>query len=269
MKLIWLTDIHLNFLDKQRRMDFYGQVARAPGDRVLISGDIAEAPVVSQILTEMALAINKPIYFVLGNHDYYQGQVNTVRQKMEGLTRNEPLLHWLPESGAQNLGDGAILLGNDCWADGRYGNYANSRICVNDSRMIIDLFHASIPGKYPLLEKMQDLADKDAQRLKSDLVGSIKKHWPERVIILMHIPPFKEVCMHEGQISGDDFLPFFASKATGDALVQVAQENPGIEFLGLCGHTHSKAHAQPYGNLTIRAGAAEYGRPEIQDIIDV
>jgi predicted phosphohydrolase len=269
MKLIWLTDIHLNFLGKQRRMEFYGQVARASGDGILISGDIAEAPVLSEILTEMALAINKPIYFVLGNHDYYQGWIDPVRQKMAGLTRSEPLLHWLPESGAQRLEDGAILLGNDCWADGRYGNYANSRISVDDSRMIIDLFQISIPGKYPLLEKMQELADKDAQRLKSDLMESIKKHRPERVIILMHIPPFKEVCMHEGQISGDDFLPFFASKATGDALVQVAQENPGIEFLGLCGHTHSKAHAQPCSNLTIKAGAAEYGKPEIQGIIDV
>jgi predicted MPP superfamily phosphohydrolase len=269
MRLIWLTDIHLNFLNKRRRMDFYEKVIRESGDSILISGDIAEALSVSEILAEMATTINKPIYFVLGNHDYYHGRIDSVRQEMEKLTKSEPLIHWLPESGAQVLGNGVILLGNDCWADGRYGNYANSRLSLNDSRMIGDLFERSIIGKYSLLEKMQELADNDARHLKDNLTESIKEHRPKQVIILMHIPPFKEVCMHEGRISYDDFLPFFASKATGDVLMQVAQENPNIEFLGLCGHTHSNAHAQPCVNLTVRAGAAEYGRPEIQEVITI
>jgi predicted MPP superfamily phosphohydrolase len=269
MKLIWLTDIHLNFLDKQSRMDFYGKVIRTSGDSILISGDIAEAPSISEILTEMAITINKPIYFVLGNHDYYQGQINTVRQEMMDLTKNNPLLHWLPTLGAQSLGDQAILLGDDCWADGRYGNYAHSRASLNDSRMINDLYQSSLLGKYPLLEKMHQLADKDAKRLKGNLTGSITKYRPKKVVMLMHVPPFIEACMHEGKISSDDFLPFFVSKATGDVLAQIAQENPDIEFLGLCGHTHSRAYWQPYVNLTIRAGAAEYGKPEIQDLIDV
>lgn len=269
MKLVWLTDIHLNSLSKKGRMDFYEKVIRASGDSILISGDIAEAPSLSGILTEMAITINKPIYFVLGNHDYYQGRIDPVRQEIAKLTRSEPLLHWLPKSGVQDLGDQTILLGEDCWADGRYGNYVNSRVSVNDSRMIGDLFHSNIFGKYPLLEKMQQLADKDARHLKGNLAKSIEKYRPEKVVILMHIPPFKEVCMHEGRICSDDFLPFFGSKATGDVLVQIAQENPDVEFLGLCGHTHSKAYAQPCVNLTIKAGAAEYGKPEIQEVIDL
>jgi hypothetical protein len=217
----------------------------------------------------MAITINKPIYFVLGNHDYYQGRIDSVRQEMEKLTRNEPLIHWLPVSGAQDLGEQTILLGEDCWADGRYGNYVNSRISLNDSLMIGDLFQSNILGKYSLLEKMQQLADKDARRLKDNLTGAIKRYRPKKAIILIHVPPFREVCMHEGNISSDDFLPFFASKATGDVLAQSAQENPDVEFLGLCGHTHSRAYWQPCVNLTIKAGTAEYGKPEIQDVINL
>ena len=130
MKLIWLTDIHLNFLTLENRMEFYQRIIAASGDKILISGDIAEAPSLSKILKEMAEAIKKPIYFVLGNHDYYRGQIDSLRQEMHKLTQNEPPLHWLPVSGVHDLGNQTILLGEDCWADGRYGDYTNSRVTL-------------------------------------------------------------------------------------------------------------------------------------------
>ncbi len=269
MKLIWLTDIHLNFLTLENRMEFYQKVIAASGDKILISGDIAEAPSVSEILKEMAKTIQKPIYFVLGNHDYYRGKIDSLRKEMHKLIKNEPLLHWLPVSGVHDLGNQTILLGEDCWADGRYGDYTNSRVTLNDSRMIIDLFQSNILGKYQLLEKMQQLADQDAQQLKNRLYNAISDHLPKKVIILIHVPPFKEVCLHEGKISTDDFLPFFSSKITGDVLMQIADENAEVQFLALCGHTHSKAFWQPCENLTVKAGSAEYTRPEIQEVITV
>jgi predicted phosphohydrolase len=250
-------------------MNFYQKIIAASGDKILISGDIAEAPSISAMLKEMAEAIQKPIYFVLGNHDYYRGQIDLVRHEMRELTKNEPLIHWLPASGLQDLGNQTILLGEDCWADGRYGDYTNSRVTLNDSRMIIDLFQSNILGKYSLLEKMQQLADLDAQHLKVKLSDAIKNHHPKKIIILIHVPPFKEACMHEGKISNDDFLPFFSSKITGDVLMEIAQENKNIEFLALCGHTHSKAFWQPYENMIIKAGAAEYTKPEIQEVMTV
>ena len=60
MKLIWLTDIHLNFLSKERRIDFYQEIVATSGEKILISGDIAEVPSVSAILKEIAQAIQKP-----------------------------------------------------------------------------------------------------------------------------------------------------------------------------------------------------------------
>jgi predicted MPP superfamily phosphohydrolase len=269
MKLIWLTDIHLNFLTPERRMEFYQNIIATSSDKILISGDIAEAPSVVDLLKEMAEAIQKPLYFVLGNHDYYGGQVDSLRQEMRDLTQNEPLLHWLPSSGVHDLGNQTILLGEDCWADGRLGSYANSHVVLNDSRMIVDLFQNNIQGKYKLLEKMQQLADQDAQHLKDSLSNALSNHRPKKVIVLIHVPPFREACMHEGKISNDDFLPFFSSKITGDVLMQIAQENKTVEFLVLCGHTHSNAYWQPCENLIIKAGAADYGKPEIQEIITV
>lgn len=268
MKLAWLTDIHLNFLDDDARIQFYQEIEKNTCDAVLISGDIAEASSISDILKEMANHIKIPIYFILGNHDYYRGQVHEVREEMTSLTQADKLLYWLPASGLQSLNTNTILVGQDGWADGRLGDYQNSRVTLNDSHMIADLFQEKILGKSHLLEKMQQLADADARRLQSDLELVIGKN-PKKIIVLTHVPPFKEACMHQGKISNDDWLPYFSSKVTGDVLMKVAEENPEIEFLVLCGHTHSSSCYQPLVNLCIKAGKAEYYRPEIQEIIKI
>lgn len=55
-------------------------------------------------------------------------------------------MFWLPASGPQLLANNTILLGQDGWADGRLGDYQNSRVILNDSRMIADLFQESLLG---------------------------------------------------------------------------------------------------------------------------
>lgn len=54
MKLAWVTDIHLNFLESADRKKFYQDVVATKSNAVLVSGDISEAPTVSDILEEMA-----------------------------------------------------------------------------------------------------------------------------------------------------------------------------------------------------------------------
>lgn len=266
MKLTWLTDIHLNFLEKNARELFYQTILKTDGDAVLITGDIAEANSVNDLLTEMVNAINKPIYFVLGNHDYYRGQVETVKATMVTLTQKQPQLIWMNTAGVLPLNENTLLVGQDGWADGRLGDYQNSRVQLNDSRMIADLMQANIFGKFKLLDKMQELADIDAAQLNKDLQLAVSKK-PKKIIVLTHIPPFKEACMHQGKISDDDWQPYFSSKATGDVLLRVAQENLDVEFLVLCGHTHSEAYHQALSNLIVKAGRAEYYQPIVQEVI--
>jgi hypothetical protein len=98
----------------------------------------------------------------------------------------------------QKLDDDTILIGQDGWADGRLGDFENSRVVLNDSRMIADLFQEKILGKYQLLEKMQQLADTDAMRLQEDLVQAVSQH-PKKIVILTHVPSFREACMHMGK----------------------------------------------------------------------
>jgi predicted MPP superfamily phosphohydrolase len=265
-KLAWLTDTHLNFLDSEDRSLFYQEIVNSNCDAVLISGDIAEAPSIVNILREMEAQIQKNIYFVLGNHDYYRGNVDSVRETMTALTNKHEHLFWLPAAGLQKLNADTILLGQDGWADGRLGDYQNSRVVLNDSRLIMDLFQANTLGKYKLLEKMQQLADDDAKLLQWNLTEATQLN-PKKIIVVTHVPPFKEACQYNGMISDDYWLPFFSSKATGDILTECAVNHPSIEFLVLCGHTHGKADFSPLNNLIVKTGHAEYGEPEIQECI--
>lgn len=95
MNLAWLTDVHLNFLDANERKKFYQEIINTSSDGVLLSGDIAEAPSIKNILQELSNFIKKPIYFILGNHDYYRGQINEVRCEMTRLTESSEHLFWL------------------------------------------------------------------------------------------------------------------------------------------------------------------------------
>jgi predicted phosphodiesterase len=61
MKIAWLTDIHLNFLDTGTRSHFYNRVMKSDADKILITGDIAEAKDVCELLKEFSQHTNKPI----------------------------------------------------------------------------------------------------------------------------------------------------------------------------------------------------------------
>ncbi len=268
MKMAWLTDIHLNFIAFESRLKFYETILATNCDVLVITGDIAEAPSLVNLLGEMSDHLNKNIYFIVGNHDYYQGSVDEVRNELIKLCESNKSLYWLPASGLQHIENNTILLGQDGWADGRLGNYQDSHVRLNDSRMIADLFQEKLLGRQQLLQKMQELADYDALALRNDLNEAVVQR-PQKIIVLTHIPPFKEACRHMGQISDEYYLPYFSSKVMGEVLLTFAQNNPEIEFEVLCGHTHSVAFYHPNSNLTVKAGSAEYYYPTIQEIITV
>jgi predicted phosphohydrolase len=268
MKMTWLTDIHLNFLASGSRKKFYQSVAEKNSDAILITGDIAEARDVCKLLTEFSAHVDIPIYFVLGNHDYYHGGVISVREKIIDLCAGGSKLHWLGKPEIITLTDNSILIGHDGWADARYGDFDHSPINLNDSRLITELFKARLLNKSMLKSEMQRLADADAAVIGQTLNNAIKLNH-KKVIIATHVPPFPESAWHKSEPCDKDWQPYFSSKATGDVIAVVAKKYPEIEFLVLCGHTHTRSAAKLFNNLEIRTGGAEYYQPEIQEFIEI
>ena len=261
MRLAWATDIHLNFLDEPARARFHEAIAATSADVVLVGGDIGESHDVESLLVALADALARPVYFVLGNHDFYGGSIHEVRARMEVLSGRHRWLRWLPVSGIVPLTAETALVGHDGWSDGRLGNYAKSTVVLNDYIRISELAWLSAEDR---LAKLNALGDEAAAHFTREVPPALERF--RRVVVLTHVPPFREACWHEGKISSDDFLPHFSSKASGLPLLEAARAHADRELLVLCGHTHGEGEAQMLPNLLVRTGGAEYGAPRVATI---
>lgn len=263
-RLAWLTDLHLNFVTPGLIDRLCRAVREAGADAVLLGGDIGEALDVEEQLEGLDARLGLPIYFVLGNHDYYRGSIARVRAGVEALCARTPSLHWLPVSGVVALTPETALVGHDGWADGRFGDYARSDVLLNDDLLIEEL--SGLDERERLL-RLNALGDEAAAHFRAALPAALARS--RRVIILTHVPPFREACWHRGQVSDDAWLPHFACKAVGEALIEAMAEHPECEMTVLCGHTHSPGEVQVLPNLRVLTGGAEYGKPELQRVLTV
>ena len=269
MRLAWLTDIHLNLVSADRWWDLMDSVKHG-ADIVAISGDIAESPTVSECLAKIARVIKKPIYFVLGNHDFYRGSVASTRKQITRIAQDSQYLHYLTAMQSVELTPKTALIGHDGWADTNFGDYRRSDVILGDHQLIAELapwFDGARIDKSNLRRAMTSLAAAAARHFKVVLEEAASKH--SNVIAVTHIPPFQEAALYRRQPSDDHFLPYFACRIVGDVMRSIMQQHPNSNLLVLCGHTHSQAEVQVLDNLRVLTGAAEYGRPRICQILDV
>jgi predicted MPP superfamily phosphohydrolase len=263
-RLAWLTDIHLNFLRPPQREDFLVRVRDAQPNAVLISGDIGEAHDVVAFLSQIVLAWPCPIYFVLGNHDFYFGSIAEVRGRIQNLCREEPRLHYLTQLGVVDLAPGIGLVGHDGWADAQLGDYERSTVMMNDYRLIAELAGYNKQSRQSVLRAMgQEAAD----HVRRVLIDAFARY--ADAFLITHVPPLREACWHEGRTSNDEWLPHFTCQAVGEAILEIMRPRPDRRLTVLCGHTHSGGETQPLPNVQIITGGAVYGAPEIQRFFEV
>jgi Icc protein len=262
MKLAWLTDIHLNFLRQAGLRAFFDSLSAA--DAFAITGDIGEAHNVAAHLRSFAEL--GPVYFVLGNHDFYRGSIAGVRAQVRELCRDLPNLRWMPDAGVVPLTQSTCLVGHDGWGDGRLGDYKRSGVMLNDFALIgeFDGFYEDSDSR---LAKVHALGDESGVHFRAMLPDALERF--QHVIVLTHVPPFREACWHEGGISNDNWLPFFTCKAVGDALREAMAAAPDRRMTVLCGHTHGSGEAQILPNLRVLTGGAIYGKPVVQRVLEV
>ena len=265
-RLAWLTDIHLNFVDASAVEAFLRSVAQNKADVFLLGGDIGEAPDVARYLNAIHDVVRRPVYFVLGNHDFYRGSIAGVRSKVRTLISACPNLHYLSDSGVVPLTEKTCLIGHDGWGDGRIGDYFGSDVMLNDWSLIEEFAGFDEPMDLRLA-KLHALGDEAAIHFRKVLPDALRQF--HHVVVLTHVPPFREACWHEGQISTDDWLPHFTCQAAGEALVEAMSAAVNRQMTVLCGHTHGGGETQVAPNLRVLTGAARYGRPEMQKVMPV
>lgn len=180
------------------------------------------------------------------------------------LCGSSSLLHWLPAEHTIELTPETGLVGHDSWADGRFGRGAQSNMLLNDYLLIKDFVGLSHPDRF---KKLREMGDRSAAHFARVLPKALERF--QSVILLTHVPPFRESCWHEGQISDDESLPHFSCKAVGEVLQREMIARPDRNLTILCGHTHSGGKVDILPNLHVVTGPSEYGRPQIQEIISI
>lgn len=272
MNAAWLSDIHLDFLKSkhEERLEFYKTLVQY--DAVIISGDIATNTAV--YLIEMTDRIKKPIYFVLGNHDYYRSSFLAVQESMLKLKEYHPDIHYL-SLGSECLNETTAIVGVDGWYDLKNGSFKDTKAILADCIYIKELkpsVHVSNRyfynlDKTKLKNIIKDKVKQDKEILKNQLDTVLKNRNITDIIVVLHVPPFEQSSIHEGKSCSPEMLPYFSSKTYGRMLLSAAKKRPKVNFTVLCGHTHSATYYKPLDNLQVYTAGAEYGLPSISGIV--
>lgn len=265
--LLWTTDSHLNFLRRDDGAFLFAQCLaeeNPDADGLIITGDISSGEVLEKHLTQLSQGFLKPIFFVLGNHDYYESSFQKTDDLVTGLTKKFENLHWLNQG--SHICKGISIVGVCGWYDLRHGN-TRTHVRIHDFTAIEDLW----AGRSFLdlaIELSRKRAVKEAERLDELLFEEVCNVDSDVVLIATHVSPYPESCWHEGRRSDRDWMPWFSSHATGEVIDKYAENHPAKKFVVLCGHGHSPGIYERRDNLVVYTGAAKYYFPELAGKID-
>jgi predicted phosphohydrolase len=272
MKIAWTTDTHFDHTNQKARDLFLGEVIHSHADVLLITGDISGGR--NSLLKWLGwLAENLPdvrLWFVLGNHDYYNALMEEVRGDVDAWISDMGFdldwIHWFRMDGGIDRDSGTSIVGTDGWYDARFGN-ADGSVVLNDFFYIHDLRPFSKDLSL-LLPKLKELADGETGILEAQ-VDKALQGGAQKVLVATHVPPFADAAWHEGSRSAVNFLPYFSCRSMGEMLVSKMEQHPDKEMLVLCGHTHGSGTFRPLPNLKVSTGGAVYGAPALCGIIEV
>lgn len=264
VRVLWLTDLHFNFVAPREIDQFLMCVEAERPDWVLVGGDIGEANDVALHVRRIAARLSGRIAFVLGNHDFYRGSIAGVRDEVAALCQEIPRLVYLNDAEVVELAPSVGIVGHDGWADARVGDYERSDVMLNDYRLIRELAFVGKAERRGLLEK---LGDEAAAHIRRVLPLALERY--EHVMLLTHVPPLREACWHDGHISDDEWSPHFTCLAVGNAILEIMPQWPKRRLTVLCGHTHSPGECRPLLNVEIFTGEARYGSPAVQRVWEI
>jgi UDP-2,3-diacylglucosamine pyrophosphatase LpxH len=261
VRLAWLSDLHLDHCSMWMRQSL-AERAAADSDCCVITGDITMGTEM-QLLAEFATDYAKPIFFVLGNHDFWGGSFASVAAEVRDWCKRKPNLTWLDDSPPITLVHGVQLCGVGGWYDARFGDHTKSVCTMNDWLKIADLRPHYYAGT--LIPKLQDVADGFAGTATAKLLSTEAT----RVFFATHVPPFRQAANHEGRPTTEAYLPWYTSKVMGQALNRFARKRPEVSLTTLCGHVHDASEYRALPNHLVLTARSDYGEPTVARVFDL
>jgi Icc protein len=262
MKLIWVSDLHLEFVPTVQLRPFIEEIVAEAPDAILITGDISNARLIEYHLGLLSESLPCPAYFVLGNHDFYLGSFAEVDSLVATICARRRNLIQLGHGEVIPLGMETVLIGHRGWADGRAGTGSRSTVRLNDHQYITDLRE---PDPHQLFAILERLGDESADYISTIAPKALEK--AQHLILATHVPPFVEASLFQNKPSGSDYAPHFVNLVLGRAILEIARKHPDKTITVLCGHTHHRAFYSPAPNLKVHVAGAEYRNPQIASVM--
>lgn len=263
-KFIWMTDVHLDcFSEKNRRKWCEEKKKEIPKEDVagiLITGDIASSSSVFDCVELIRSVFELPVYYVFGNHDVWGTSMSWLHAEAQRRSSKEKSICWMGSVDFIDAGGKIAIIGHDSWYDTRNGIF-NVDFAMEDWFRISE-FRSSTRS---IKEVCQEFSSIAVDHITKNCKIAIENGKTE-IVILMHVPPFKESCFYKGKSTEDYALPVFSSKIMGEALNLLSLEYPDVNFLVLCGHTHSPSDIRFSNNLRVIVGESRYYHPSLQMI---
>ncbi len=310
MRILHLTDVHLDHLETTMRpyVNEKGQVYSDPTrafcdyynrrikndeiDCIILTGDISVSVHLQKHLNYLDANLKCPVYFILGNHDYYGDEAIFGGNSMQfAETFNGPVLQYLTKyqdlvvDREDDKNHRIAILGTDGWFDGKYASMAESDLSMSDFFCIKehkDIFTAAVNeafdnkkfipkvGESPmvsyqhqfgipeqLIQQFQKNAERFANILKLQIECAVKDN-ADTFVIGTHYAPYIKNSVYRGRISDKHWLPYFSCKSVGDVIIDAAETYVNKQFVVLCGHSHGEATNQVLPNLVCHTTEAKY-----------
>lgn len=282
MKLTWCTDTHLDFLEGQdgsrAESGFIAPLSQVNCDGFFFTGDVSSAGFLLRHLRILDSRLRRPVYFVLGNHDFWGGDFEGVRRQVRSLCSASKNLVYLTDVGHVSLTPRTALVGHDGWYDALHGDPESSGVMMNDWVKISDFFVVSgiMPGIPPwaarpnlgaVVSLSRKAAFAAAEHIREHAAEAAQDH--DVVLVATHVPPFLEAHNPEGKSHSDSAVPWYTSKLMGEAILDVAQAYPDVRFEVFCGHTHGGFDCQVAPNVSCHVGESQYGRPGVAGTLQI
>lgn len=262
-KLLWMSDLHMDLAIHAYRRKILIDLQTAEFDAAVITGDTASSQFIEQHLLSIASACNpRPVYLVLGNHDFYGSSIDHTREKVRAICSKISNLHHLQDLGPVWLNKHTALIGHHGWADARCG-WGERTYVRNPDHWCIDDFRSL--NKSERFELMALLGKNSSISIRSNLQSVVRR--AKQLIIATHVPPFETSVIYDGKPCGPCHSAHFVNSNMGGMLIGTARNNPNTQFTVVSGHTHSHVHESILRNLESRVASAKKGKPSIQDIL--
>ena len=213
----WWTDPHFELLSVVQRKQVLNAWSESLADCAIVTGDISHGSTTLDWLRQLAEVFDRPVYFVLGNHDYYGTSIARQREAVGRLCGEVKNLYYLTSGGVVALSTETALVGHDGWGDMREGDWEGTGVRPPDFDEIEDLKRQA-GDRNTICKRLRELGSEAAGHLDQVLPEALEEH--ERVIVATHVPPFREASWYDGENSTEPWLAVFLLPRRGRSAVE-------------------------------------------------